>query len=373
MSVGHGLDRLENVCCRRVHRLASLDDPRRAETLEEPPVAAAGTDGDEPGVERGEGRRSAALEQPFLALRGLDVHVRDLDALDHAERRAQGQRASGIVRVHVHLERGRVADDEQRVADLLEAALERVLVEPLALDDEHRAVAVLRELLVDRIEPERLRLDRRLGELLTDRTVDHPACDLDEPGTARVHDPRIAQDVEHLGRSREGVLPAREHDLQQLVGTQVAMLLPLALLGHLADDGEHRPLHGPLHRPVRRVARATEGTAQKGRADPFVLAEDLHEPADDLREDDSRVPARPHERRPGHVLGDGLAVGRPRRVEGLDDRTQRQREVRAGVPVRDGIDVEVVDPAAVGLEVLERAPREVPDQFELHQCLTPSM
>ena len=48
-------------------------------------------------------------------------------------------------------------------------------------------------------------------------------------------------------------------------------------------------------------------------------------------------------------------------------------EVRAGVAVGDGVHVQVVDPAAVRLEVLERAAREMADDLELHQCRTPSM
>ena len=53
--------------------------------------------------------------------------------------------APGVVGVDVHLQRARVADDEHRVAERLELAFERVGVEPLALDDEARAVPVTRE------------------------------------------------------------------------------------------------------------------------------------------------------------------------------------------------------------------------------------
>ena len=66
--------------------------------------------------------------------------------------------------------------------------LERVLVELLALDDEDGAVAELGELLMDRVESERLRLHRHLRELLARRTVDHAAGDLDEPGATSVDD-----------------------------------------------------------------------------------------------------------------------------------------------------------------------------------------
>ncbi len=188
----HSVDRLEDVRGGRVHRLTALDHAGRAQALEEPPIPTPRTHGDEPCLECRDRARPHALEKTLLALRSLVVHVRDLDALHHADGGAERECLARIVRVHVHLQRAGVADDEERVADLLELALERVLVELLALDDEHRAVAVLGELLVDRIESERLRLERHLGELLPGRAVDHAACDLDEPGSSCVDDSGVA-------------------------------------------------------------------------------------------------------------------------------------------------------------------------------------
>ena len=78
---------------------------------------------------------------------------------------------------------------------------------------------------------------------------------------------------------------------------EAAVLLALALLGHLADDREHRPLDRPLHGPVGGVARTAERAAQESRAHALVPAEHLDEPTDDLREDDARVPTRAHQRR----------------------------------------------------------------------------
>ena len=99
---------------------------------------------------------SARAPSAAVALRalGLRVHVRDLDAADRAARGAERERAARIVGVDVHLQRRAVADDEQRVAELLELGFELVGVEALALDDEHGAVAVARQLLVDRFEAE---------------------------------------------------------------------------------------------------------------------------------------------------------------------------------------------------------------------------
>ena len=59
------------------------------------------------------------------------------------------------------------------------------------------------------------------------------------------------------------------------------------------------------------------------------------------------------------------AVGSRRDLERVDDRARGQGQVRAGVAVRHGIDVQVVDAAAVRLEGLERCPRELAGALEL--------
>ena len=117
------LDRLEELLGRRVHRLAPVDDSCCAHALEQAPVALACDDRHD--------RRLQLLVQarlgrePILTLGGLDVHVPDLDALDHAERRPGPQRGTGVVGVHVGLERARIAHDEQRVSEGRELSLER--------------------------------------------------------------------------------------------------------------------------------------------------------------------------------------------------------------------------------------------------------
>src|SRR5439155_12918396 len=119
-------------------------------------------------------------EEPLLALLGLTVHVRDLDPVDRAGRDAERERGARIVRVQVHLQRAAVADDEQRVAEPLELALERVRVELLALDHEDGAVAVARELLVDPLEADLLVSGtRRRGKLLAPQRRRDAAHDLD--------------------------------------------------------------------------------------------------------------------------------------------------------------------------------------------------
>ena len=150
----HGLDRLEDVGGRRVHRLAALDDARRAEALEQPPVAASRTRRRRAPVSS---VASAVGAPPPSSSRSSRCAVcRCMFAIStpsiDAHARCRMRAPPGVVGVDVHLERRRVADDEQRVAEPLELALERVRVEVVALDDEDRAVAVLGQLLVDRVE-----------------------------------------------------------------------------------------------------------------------------------------------------------------------------------------------------------------------------
>ncbi len=124
--------------------------------------------------------------------------------------------------MEMHLERAPVADDEQRVAHLFERRLEASLVEALALDHETGAVPVLRELLMDRVETQRLALDGRVGKGLARGPVDHPPRDLDQPRSARVHDAGVAKDVEHLGRARQRILSAGEDGGQEVRRRQTA-------------------------------------------------------------------------------------------------------------------------------------------------------
>ncbi len=91
------------------------------------------------------------------------MHVRDLDALDRADGRAERKRGARIVGVDVHLERRLVADDDERVAELLELGLELVAVERVPLDHEDGAVAVARRLEVDRVVTRRLARDLGRG------------------------------------------------------------------------------------------------------------------------------------------------------------------------------------------------------------------
>ena len=62
-------------------------------------------------LRRGGRRVGHRVQQPLLAPLRLGMHVRDLDLFEHTYRRAGRQRGTGIVGMHVDLERTLIAHD----------------------------------------------------------------------------------------------------------------------------------------------------------------------------------------------------------------------------------------------------------------------
>ena len=165
-------------------------------------------------------RRSSdpGCAEPFLALRRLQLHVRDLDALDGAEGSACPECGSGIVRVDVRLERRVVADHEQRVSERRQVAFQIRAFEPLAFDDEARAVAVARSRQVHGVR----RQGRRrcgLGERLAREVRGDPAHDLDEARGSGVDDARVPQLLELLLRPGDSLVAVGDEGGEELPGS----------------------------------------------------------------------------------------------------------------------------------------------------------
>ena len=282
-------------------------------------------------------------------------------------RRADLERLARLVGVDVDLERFGIADDEQRVAELEQLGLDRVVVEVLAFDHEHGAVAVLRQLLVNRVDVQLLALRRRFRQLLACGRRCETADDLEQADAAGIDDARFAEDRELLRRARDRLLAAADEPGEQLV--DVVPVEALALLRHFADDGEHRPFDRLPHGAVGSVAGRLERTGDDAGVDRRRSAERLGRTADDLREDHAGVPARTHQRGARDLLDEGRAILGRRLLEPVDDRPCGQREVRAGVAVGHGIDVEVVDPLAVAFERRERAAGKLENPGEVAHAL----
>ena len=296
---GRRLDRRDDVRGGRIHRLAALDHTRRAVALEQPTIPGARGNHDDPGFQRRDVERRARARlrfQPLLALGGLALHVRDLDAFDRTDPCSESERGAGIVGVDVDLQRARITNDEQRVTELLQLTFELLGVERFPFDDENGAVAVARLLEMDRVEACRRLIGDRLRESLTGGAGGEPPRDLQQACTARVDDACGLQHREQLGRARDSLLPARNHAPQELDLRQCEHIRLLTLLRHLADNSEHRSFYGAPHGAVGGIARRAERLREHRGVDLLVLGQHIGKATDDLREDDARVPARPHQR-----------------------------------------------------------------------------
>ena len=211
-------------------------------------------------------------------------------------------------------------------------------------------------------------LDRRVRDRLPGQRRRDAADDLEQAGSARVDDARLAQHVELVGRTGERVLAALDQLLQQRRGLERSVARVLGLLGELPDHRQHRSLDRAAHGPVGGVAGGAERPSDRRCVEEPGLAERLGGAAQDLGEDDAGVAARAHQRRPRQLLCERRPVGGGGGLEHLHDRARGQRQVRAGVAVGDGIDVEVVDPAAVRLERCERGLAELLGPLELRHA-----
>src|SRR5207247_10028263 len=152
----------------------------------------------------------------------------------------------------------RIADDEQRIPELLELLLDSLAVEVVALDHESRAVAVGRELLVNCLDVELLARRGCFGQGLACRRRSQAAHDLEQARAARVDNPSLAQHLELLRRPRYGLFATLHEPGQKLWLGQAVVLRALPFLSHLADDGKHRSLDRLAHGAIRSVARRTE-------------------------------------------------------------------------------------------------------------------
>ena len=218
---------------------------------------------------------------------------------------------------------------------------------------------------MDRVDADVLQAGRKWRQLLARHRRGQAAEELHEPGAARVHDPGLTQDLQILRGAGERVLPALNECAQQLRDGQVRRRTGLRLLGELADHGQHRSLDRRAHCAVGGVARRAEGPREQRRVDRLRLPDHLGEAAHDLGEDHPRVPARAHQRRTRDLAREPLPVVLVELLQRLPHRPDGQSEVRAGVAVRYGIDVQVVDPLPARLERRGGRPGEPADGLEI--------
>ena len=318
----------------------------------------------------------AGASRRCVAALDLLAHVGDVEVGDDAGVGEQRGGRVGVVGVDVDLERGLVADDEHRVAELLQRGDEAALLQAGAGDREVGAVAERRRGVLGMGDPGgAVMLERR--RLGAAQRADDPCQQDRQPVAAGVDDARLAQHREQVGAALDRLLaglqraldharrwrcpaPRRWRRRSSRASGHVGELGGHAV-GHLAHHGEDRALGRVAHRAVGLVGGAGQRGADQHRVDQLAGPADqlLGGAADELGEDDAAVAARAEQRRAGHG-GDDLVApdlvdraalgGVGEAVELREHGPQREDHVVAGVAVGDGEHVEVVDLLAARFE-----------------------
>jgi hypothetical protein len=196
---------------------------------------------------------------------------------------------------------------------------------------------------VDRLERDPARDHLELGHRLAANVCGDAAQNFEHPCASGIDDSGLLENVELVLRGGERRLAARDEVGKSVLERRVGGRELLGPLGERAGNGEHRPLLRVPHGGVARVAGSSQRPREACRIDPLSPAELLGGAADELREDDARVAARSHENGTDDV---GLGIPFQRRHRGADG----LRHVRPRIPVRDRVDVQVVDPGPARLQ-----------------------
>ncbi len=323
----------------------------------------------------------AVVGQPRVALFDLQAHVGDVQPRDLAGAVEDGRRQLGRIGVQVHLQRARVADDEDRVAEQLERLDEASGAELSAGDGEVGAEAIGAGGVL-RVCDARRRVMLELWRLVASQRGDDAGEHDRQAVAAGIDDAGVAQGGQQLGAALDrflaGVHGALERSGDQLIldaarrrrlQARVACAVRDVggdLVGHLARDGQHRSLCRIAHGRVRAVGGIRERGADQRRVDQLARPGDelLGGASNQLREDHAGVAARAEQRRARDRLNDLLTpdlVDRARAVcalqpvELLQHGAQRQGHVVARIAIGDRKDVQVVDLLSTRFQVRKRA------------------
>ena len=282
--------------------------------------------------------------------------------------KSRGESRSRVVGVHVHLERRLVTDDEERVAEPPELLLERDGIETVALDDERRAVPETRELLVDGVDPE---LGRENGSGRDRPAVGgrRAAHDLDEPGASGIDDTGVAQKTRSCGvrSSASSPLASTRWRMYSGWGSSDAATSASSAISRITVRISPRPgpratARYPASLPARNASASapavTPSAAPRLFANPRRICEKITP--------EFPLPARSATWKTSSASSAGL-VARDSSIVSTIRRSVRTR-LRAGIAVRNRVDVQVVDPLAVRLEVLQRGTSERPDRLVVHRA-----
>jgi hypothetical protein len=192
-----------------------------------------------------------------------------------------------------------------------------------------------------------------LRRLAADR-LDQGTEDHQQAAPARVHDPRAVQYGE---LPRGGVQRGAGAGVRRAYRVGRGGVRGSRRVRRRAGDAEDGALHG-----VRDRLAGEFGGAPQGPGEVVAVADPLGHAAQELGQDRPRVPAGAEEgavsHRPDHIGEGGRRtaglVRGEHRFHGLVGRFDGQIQIRAGVPVRDGVHVDRVDLLALPAQGLQR-------------------
>ena len=198
-----------------------------------------------------------------------------------------------------------------------------------------------------------IRLRRGIRHQPVDRALRHrafldqPLDAVEEPDEALrpgIHDARGLEDGQQVRRALQRLLGAFDEPPQE--DCEVGLVPGQGgLVRRLARHGEDRALDGLVQRLLQPVDPQLDRLREVSSAGGEAVAQSLAQAEQELREQHSRVAPRPTHARLGHRFRDlreGRGRGVPEVAQSLRDLAEGEGEVRAGIAVRDGEDIQAV-------------------------------
>ena len=258
------------------------------------------------------------------------------------------------------------ADDHDRIADLGPRGLEAGDRFVGRIEQEHDLVAQVgnRGFVIVAIGSLHLEFRRRLhigfGERAFVDDVQRRVEKEQETRTAGVDHTGIGEDLEQGRRALQRLAPFGTGGIKHAEQIGARLGGSDGSLARLAHDGEDRAFHRVADCAVRTLGGGSQRRRERCAVDRCRIGDGGGEATKNLRHDHPAVATGAHERAMSDRLAHRCHVG-VGAVELVDDRTQGERHVGAGVAVWDGIHVEVVHRLAV---VDERVAKDGDDLAE---------